>query len=69
MAVPPTLGRCIPDPGHQPAHLPSVPSPEEWQRLRAAYERVKEFPEFQPEERARWLELRACVEQLLERHG
>lgn len=41
----------------------------EWHRLLTAFDRVKEFPEFQPDERARWLELRQAVEQLLERHG
>lgn len=42
---------------------------EDWERLRAAYDRVKEFPEFNPNERVHWLELRAAVEKLLERHG
>lgn len=39
------------------------------ERLRAAFDRVKEFPEFQPDERVRWLELRQAVEQFLERHS
>ncbi len=39
------------------------------ERLRAAYDRVKEFSEFQPDERARWLDLRQAVEKLLEQHG
>ena len=42
---------------------------EEIQRLRAAFDRVKEFPEFLPDERVHWLELRAAVEKLLERFG
>jgi hypothetical protein len=37
--------------------------------LRAAFDRVKEFPEFLPDERARWLDLRAAVEKFLERRG
>lgn len=41
----------------------------EWDALRTAFDRVKEFPEFQPDERARWLDLRRAVEKLLERHG
>lgn len=36
-------------------------------RLRAAFDRVKDFPEFKPEERVYWLELRAAVEKVLER--
>ncbi len=39
------------------------------ERLRAAYDRVKEFPEFQPDERARGLDLRQAVEKFLERHA
>ncbi len=42
---------------------------DEMQQLRAAYDRVKEFPEFLPNERVYWLELRAAVEKVLERHG
>lgn len=38
-------------------------------RLRAAFDRVKEFPEFLPDERARWLELRKAVERFLERQA
>lgn len=34
-------------------------------RLQSAFDRVKEFPEFQPEERAHWLELRQAVEEYL----
>jgi hypothetical protein len=41
----------------------------EWDRLRAAFDRVKEFPEFNPNERAHWLELRQAVEKVLERHA
>jgi hypothetical protein len=40
---------------------------DEWQRVQAAFDRVKEFPEFNPNERAHWLELRQAVEKLLER--
>lgn len=40
---------------------------QEWENLRAAFDRVKEFPEFQPDERARWLDLRQAVEKVLER--
>ncbi len=42
---------------------------DEWERLRAAFDRVKDFPEFKPEERVYWLELRSAVEKLLERHS
>jgi len=42
---------------------------EDWARLRAAFDRLKEFPEFLPNERVYWLELRAAVEKVLERHG
>ena len=42
---------------------------DEWERLRSAFDRVKEFPEFQPDERARWLDLRQAVEKVLERHA
>lgn len=42
---------------------------DDWERLRAAFNRVKEFPEFLPDERVHWLELRQAVEKLLERHG
>jgi histidyl-tRNA synthetase len=42
---------------------------DDWDRVRAAFDRVKGFPEFLPDERARWLELRSAVEKLLERHG
>lgn len=42
---------------------------DEMQRLRAAFDRVKEFPEFLPNERVYWLELRAAAEKVLERHG
>jgi hypothetical protein len=38
-------------------------------RLRRAFDRVKEFPEFLPDERMHWLELRAAVEKVLERRG
>lgn len=53
---------------HLPDNSRFVPA-ETIDRLRAAFDRVKEFPEFKPDERVRWLELRAAVEQLLERHG
>ena len=36
-------------------------------RLQAAFEKVKAFPDFHPNERAHWLELRQAVEKLLER--
>jgi hypothetical protein len=39
------------------------------QRLRIAFDRVKEFPEFLLNERVYWLDLRAAVEKVLERHG
>lgn len=42
---------------------------DEFERLRVAFDRVKEFPEFKPHERVLWLELRAAVEKVLERHG
>jgi len=42
---------------------------EEMDRLRQAFDRVKEFPEFLPNERVYWLELRVAVEKVLERHG
>lgn len=42
---------------------------DEMERLRIAFDRVKEFPEFLPNERVYWLELRAAVEKVLERHG
>lgn len=42
---------------------------EDIQRLRAAFDRVKEFSEFLPDERVHWLELWAAVEKLLERFG
>lgn len=42
---------------------------DDWDRLRAAFDRVKEFPEFKPDERVHWLELRAAVEKVLERHN
>lgn len=35
-------------------------------RLQAAFDRVKGFPEFNPSERAHWLELRQAVEKVLE---
>lgn len=35
--------------------------------MRAAFDRVKAFPEFLPDERVHWLELRAAVEKVLER--
>lgn len=40
---------------------------DEWQSLRAAFNRVKEFPEFNPNERVLWLELRIAVEKILEK--
>lgn len=42
---------------------------DEWARVRNAFDRVKEFPEFLPNERVHWLELRAAVEKLLERQA
>jgi len=39
----------------------------ELERLRAAFDRVKDFPEFKPDERVHWLELRAAVEKVLDR--
>lgn len=42
---------------------------EEMERPRQAFDRVKEFPEFLPNERVYWLERRAAVEKVLERHG
>jgi hypothetical protein len=42
---------------------------DEMERLRRAFDRVKEFPEFLPDERVHWLELRAAVEKVLERLG
>lgn len=35
-------------------------------RLQAAFDRVKDLPEFKPRERARWLELRQAAEKVLE---
>lgn len=46
-----------------------MPVDEDMERLRAAFDRVKEFPELLPDERVRWLELRAAVEKVLERRG
>lgn len=40
---------------------------EEMERLRQAFDQVKEFPEFLPNERVHWLDLRAAVEKVLER--
>lgn len=48
---------------------PSIATSEEMQRLKMAFDRVKAFPEFQPDERARWLELRQAAEKVLERWG
>lgn len=42
---------------------------DEYSRMQAAFERVKEFPEFKPNERAHWLELRQAVEMYLRRWG
>lgn len=42
---------------------------DEFTRMNAAFERVKEFPEFKPNERAHWLELRQAVEMYLRRWG
>lgn len=42
---------------------------DEFTRMLAAFERVKEFPEFKPNERAHWLELRQAVEMYLRRWG
>ncbi len=36
--------------------------------LRAAYDRVKDAPEFKPDERIRWIDLRRAVENVLERY-
>lgn len=36
-------------------------------RLQSAFDKVKGFPEFNPNERAHWLELRQAVEKVLER--
>lgn len=40
----------------------------EFERLQAAFDRVKDRPEFDPNERAHWLELRQAVEMVLQRH-
>ncbi len=40
---------------------------EEMERLRQAFEQVKEIPEFLPNERVHWLDLRAAAEKVLER--
>ena len=40
---------------------------EDIAQLRAAYDKVKEFPEFSPNERVYWLELRRAVELVLEK--
>lgn len=37
------------------------------QALRAAYDRLKAFPENLPDEAERWIDLRAAVKQVLER--
>lgn len=42
---------------------------DEMQRLRAAYDHVKEGPEFLPDERVCWLDLRAAAEKVPERFG
>lgn len=42
---------------------------EEKQRLDRAYDRIKEFPEFNPNERVHWLEFRAAFEAYRERWG
>lgn len=52
--------------------MPSPPShvtSDEMQRLKRAYDRVKLFPEFNPDERAHWLELRQALERYLARWG
>ncbi|KPM23229.1 hypothetical protein AAJ72_10015 [Citromicrobium sp. RCC1885] len=49
----------------RPAHRES----EEMQNLKAAYDRVKEFPERYSDERARWLAFRQAVERYLRRWG
>lgn len=52
--------------------MPSPPShatSDEMQRLRAAFERVKVFPESDPAGWAKMLELRQAVERYLERWG
>ena len=42
---------------------------DEMMRLKASFDRVKEFPEFNPNERAHWLEMRQAVEMYLRRWG
>lgn len=42
---------------------------DEFTRMQSAFDRVKEFPEFKPNERAHWLELRQAVEMYLRRWG
>ncbi|MBL4858401.1 MAG: hypothetical protein JKY36_04280 [Erythrobacter sp.] len=42
---------------------------DEMTRLKASFDRVKEFPEFNPNERAHWLEMRQAVEMYLRRWG
>jgi len=42
---------------------------DEMGQLRAAFDRLKEFPEFLPDERVHWLALRAAVEKVLEKYG
>lgn len=42
---------------------------DEKQRLDAAFDRLKEFPEFNPNERAHWLEFRQAYEAYRARWG
>ncbi len=51
-----------------PASKQRLVSPEKL-RLDAAYDRVKEFPEFNPNERVHWLEFRQAYEKYQERWG
>lgn len=39
---------------------------DRWERLQSAFDRVKDRPEFIPNERALWLELRQAVEMVLQ---
>ncbi len=46
----------------------AYPLREDMERLKAAFDRVADRPEFLPNERVYWLDLRAAVEKVLERY-
>lgn len=42
---------------------------DEYLNFRAAFDAVKEFPEFKPDERSRWLAFRRAAEKYFDRWG